>query len=181
MKDLIIQSFTRGAASHVAVMGRNEVFDAVGSGIRQSKLTDFVREYSYVAVIRPLGLTMPLREKLGRDLYSYHGSYNYLTAIKTSVRTLERDVKYVLAETIVRKTTPTYICSDFVRHVFVQAGLPDPGLKGRVSTPSDFANENVGDLAGYLVAIDFHAHDTSRTLSDVDDMARDQEEEIDSI
>lgn len=177
-KDLLIQSLTRGAASHVAVMGESEVYEAIGSGIKRSKLADFIDAYSYVAVIRPFGVDQPVRNKLSRNLPTYSGRYNYLTAIKTSVRTLESDVKGVVREGIVHTATTTYICSDFVRQVFVDVGLPDLGVEGRVSTPSDFANERVGKLAGYLTAIEFHAHDTSRNLSDVDDVIHDDIERL---
>ena len=168
-KDLLIQTLTRGAASHVGVMGEGEVYEAVGSGIERSKLASFIGAYSYVAVIRPFGVGELIQSKLSRNLPTYSGRYNYSSAIKTSVRTLERDVKRVARERIVDTATTTYICSDFVRQVFLDVGLPDLGVEGRVSTPSDFANERVGKLAGYLTTIEFHAHDTSRNLSNVDD------------
>lgn len=173
-KDYLIQKLTRGAASHAGIVGGNEeVFDAIGAGVRRSPIHNFVGEYSYVIAIQPWGMSADLREKIACVLPNYNGSYDYVSAIKTAGRSLERDAKQTVREGILRTTSETYICSDFVRRVLWDAGLPDPGFAGRVSTPSDFANDTTGQLVGYLVAplIVFHPYDTSRTLAGVDKMA----------
>jgi cell wall-associated NlpC family hydrolase len=158
-----LQLATGAPVSHAALyLGRQQVAEAVGEGIRQRTLADLLAEESTVVAFRHPGVKPEHLAGMERFVHQHLGQkYNYMGIVLQAPFTLERRVcELPLVPSLVRDfcirgvaavqlglgTNDRFFCSQFVMEAYRSAGLPLTDADPRLINPADLLHMREGDV-----------------------------------
>ncbi|WP_439865857.1 YiiX/YebB-like N1pC/P60 family cysteine hydrolase [Pseudomonas syringae] len=164
----IIQNTTDGVYVHCGVyIGDNKVAHAVGSGVNEIPLDEFVGNYPYISVTRCPGAN-PKRSELivefaQRCINSEFG-YNFFGAALSPLREYlslrrrygllwNKKPKACVIPKRAKYPKKRYFCSEFVVQCYIECGYIPQGqadYEAGCWSPTGLAEENIFILIGYL-------------------------------
>ena len=163
-----IRILTTSPVSHASIyMGNSLVAEAVGSGIRISKLQDFVDEEASIVAFRHPDTTLAHMPLMQSFVDKHVGEkYNYFGIVLQAPFTLERRlcelplvpgpvrdfcVQGFAAVQLGLGSQDKFFCSQFVLQAYRSAGLPLTDADPRLFSPDDLLHMREGDVSAVKI------------------------------
>jgi hypothetical protein len=163
----LIQNTTDGVYVHCGIyVGDDTVVDAVGAGVREVSLVQFVSDYAYVAVTRSPGANRERSKEIAqfaRRCVNAGLRYNYIGAVLAPLREYLNIRKHynVAARKRLIRVRPrrpkaarrSYFCSEFVVQCYIECGYigqEHSYFQSGCWSPTGLAEENMFGLVGFM-------------------------------
>ena len=158
-----IRAITLSPVSHAALyVGKGQVIEAVGSGVRQRSIQEFIAEEATIAAFRHPKLD-GVQTALIQKFAAQHVGTKYNTAgiVLQAPFTLERKlcelpimpalvrdacIRGVAAIALGPVPHDQFFCSQFILEAYKAAGLPLTDADSRLVTPGDLLHMRQGDV-----------------------------------
>lgn len=163
----LIQSTTDGVYVHCGIyVGDGTVIDAVGAGVREISLEQFVSAYAYIAVTRSPGANQKRSKKIvqfARRCANAKLRYNFIGAALVPLReylNIKNHYNITARKRLIRKrlrqsetARRRYFCSEFVVQCYIECGYigkEQSYFRSECWSPTGLAEENLFELVGFM-------------------------------